>query len=82
MWGWAVNQIIANKGYRENWFWWGFFFNMIAMLVALSKPDRPSTTGNTDYTFSYADRDNVLGEDYVFKGFGHEKRKKGELCGR
>ncbi len=38
--GFATNAIIRNKGYQENWFWWGFFFGFIAMLVALSKPNR------------------------------------------
>lgn len=37
--GVATNAIISNKGYDENWFWWGFFFGIIAMLVALSKPE-------------------------------------------
>lgn len=76
VWGWAVNKVIENKGYRDNWFWWGFFFGMIAMLVALTKPDLPRMSDDTDYTFSYGDRDNVLGKDYVFKGFGHEKERK------
>ena len=38
VWGVATNAIIQNKGYSENWFWWGFFFSLIAVLVALSKP--------------------------------------------
>lgn len=37
--GFAADQIVQNKGYDENWFWWGFFFGFIALLVALSKPD-------------------------------------------
>ena len=39
--GVAVNAIIANKGYRENWFLWGFFFGFVALIVALSKPPKP-----------------------------------------
>ncbi len=38
-WGWVVSSIIENKGYDENWFWWGFFFGVFAMAVALTKPD-------------------------------------------
>lgn len=38
--GAATNAVVRNKGYQENWFWWGFFFGLIALLVALSKPDR------------------------------------------
>lgn len=36
--GIATNKIIENKGYSNNWFWWGFFFGIIALLVSLSKP--------------------------------------------
>ena len=39
IWGWATNKIVENKGYNENWFWWGFFFGLIALIVALTKPD-------------------------------------------
>lgn len=39
VWGFATRMIIINKGYKENWFWWGFFFGLIAALVALSKPE-------------------------------------------
>ena len=37
--GFAADQIVQNKGYDESWFWWGFFFGFIALVVALSKPD-------------------------------------------
>ena len=37
--GFATNQIIKNKGYSENWFWWGFFFSFLAVIVAATKPD-------------------------------------------
>lgn len=37
--GIATQNIIDNKGYDEKWFWWGFFFGFLAVLVALSKPD-------------------------------------------
>ena len=38
-WGFVTQVIIDNKGRSENWFWWGFFFGIIAVLVAaLSKP--------------------------------------------
>ncbi|MBR6229693.1 MAG: SHOCT domain-containing protein [Eubacterium sp.] len=38
--GIATSRIINNKGYDENWFAWGFFFGIIAMLVAIGKPER------------------------------------------
>lgn len=37
--GFATKIVIRNKGYYENWFWWGFFFGIIALLVASSKPE-------------------------------------------
>ena len=39
VWGIVTNKVIANKGYYENWVWWGFFFGWIALIVALTKPD-------------------------------------------
>lgn len=39
--GIAANAVIANKGYDENWFFWGFFFSFIALIVALSRPPKP-----------------------------------------
>ena len=41
IWGVVTKKIIENKGYNENWFWWGFFFGFFAMIVALSKPEVP-----------------------------------------
>ena len=43
--GFACRAIIYNKGYSENWFWWGFFFGWIAIVVALTKPDIRSQQG-------------------------------------
>lgn len=38
--GVAVNIILDNKGYSEdNWFLWGFFFGIIALIVASSRPE-------------------------------------------
>lgn len=39
IWGYAVYSIVQNKGYDENWFWWGFFFGILALLFALAKED-------------------------------------------
>lgn len=43
VWGLIVKSVIENKGYQENWFWWGFFFGIIALIVALTKPDVNTT---------------------------------------
>lgn len=37
VWGIVVNKVIENKGYEENWFWWGFFFGIFALIIALTK---------------------------------------------
>ena len=38
--GVVTNAVIENKGYTENWFWWGFFFGMLALIVAIAKPQK------------------------------------------
>lgn len=73
VWGWAVNKVIENKGYRDNWFWWGFFFGMIAMLVALTKPDLPRTTAEENGSY-FGDGGSIVGPNYVFRGFGGEQK--------
>ena len=49
--GLATNRVLENKGYDDNWFWWGFFFGLIALFVALSKPENhyTSTTSYSDH---------------------------------
>lgn len=86
--GIATNAIIRNKGYWENWFWWGFFFGFIAMLVAMSKPENRSRMGEQDGS--------TLGNGYtyresssIFRDSSYENRKllesgywKCQHCGR
>ena len=36
--GFATQSVIDNKGYYENWFWWGFFFGLIPFVIACAKP--------------------------------------------
>lgn len=38
MWGVLTAKVISDKGYQKNWFWWGFFFGFIALVVAIIKP--------------------------------------------
>lgn len=42
--GLLTQWIIRNKGYTTNWFWWGFFFGIFAVIVALTRP-KVSPTG-------------------------------------
>ena len=41
MFGKFTQKVIYDKGYNENWFWWGFFFGWIALLVAALKQPVP-----------------------------------------
>lgn len=43
VWGIVVNKVVENKGYQENWFWWGFFFGIFALIIALTKQNITST---------------------------------------
>ena len=36
--GFATQSVIENKGYEENWFWLGFFFGVVVLIVANAKP--------------------------------------------
>ncbi len=87
VWGWAVKKVVENKGYREDWFWWGFFFGIIALIVALTKPDLPKAPDESSTYFR--DSSSIVGKNYVFKGFGTERKAdytKGEWrcthCGK
>lgn len=50
IWGFATRSVVYNKGYDENWFWWGFFFGFIAFIVALTKAD--ASRNYTSYSSS------------------------------
>lgn len=43
--GVVTNIVIKNKGYEENWFWWGFFFGVFALIVACTKPSKVAVAG-------------------------------------
>lgn len=58
--GIAANSIIENKGYNDNWFWWGFFFGFIALLVALSKPEVPKVSYSENLLLKKVENDNIL----------------------
>lgn len=47
VWGVVVNKVIENKGYQENWFWWGFFFGIFALIVAVTKQNIPQSDAPT-----------------------------------
>lgn len=53
--GFATDSVISNKGYDENWFWWGFFFGWIALVVALAKPQKERYTRSPEVSAAYYD---------------------------
>lgn len=53
IWGFATNKVIENKGYSENWFWWGFFFGFIAFIVALTKSDAHRSQYSSSSSIAY-----------------------------
>ncbi len=38
LWGFATRREIRKRGFDKDWFWWGFFFSVIAWIVATCKP--------------------------------------------
>lgn len=48
--GYITNEILKNKGYSLNWFWWGFIFGLWAILFALIKPDLTRTYSDNQVT--------------------------------
>lgn len=87
IWGFAVNKVIENKGYSENWFWWGFFGGLIALIVALTKPDcnRYSYSGKEE-SFYHASPHNqdqaqaMSGEGWICSRCGKENGTYMAIC--
>lgn len=44
--GFITQKIIYNKGYDNNWFWWGFFFGIFAVFAACAKSKNVVTPSN------------------------------------
>jgi len=78
--GFATQSIIENKGYHDNWFWWGFFFGFIALLVALSKPElRNSNVAEQSILHNVAEeaRDNYIMKEGGWEcAFCHKKNDR------
>lgn len=49
--GFVTKIIINNKGYDDNWFWWGFFFGILAIIVACAKPQNIRYTSSGSSSF-------------------------------
>lgn len=63
--GFATDAVISNKGYDENWFWWGFFFGWIALVVALAKPQKERNTRSPEASAAYYDNKRMKNNGWV-----------------
>ena len=80
IWGFATNAVIHNKGYDENWFWWGFFFSFIALIVAATKPENRSKYSTSDYAPTHSYSNYKEGDPYsLFRNPTHQD-SGGWLC--
>ncbi len=55
MWGIICYRIVRKKGYMENWFLLGFFFGVIAYILAVRKPDYSVESYSSNVMFHYDD---------------------------
>lgn len=39
IWGKVTQKVVYDRGYKDDWFWYGFFLGIIALILALLKPD-------------------------------------------
>lgn len=61
--GIVTNLVIHNKGYKSNWFWWGFFFGIFALIVACTKPRNVDNNSYNSGEFQSTD-----GQESVLSG--------------
>lgn len=77
VWGCVANLVIHNKGYDENWFWWGFFFSFVAVIVAATKPEnRTWNHGSTNDSEGYSFGSNY-GRSNLFHDTSSTARQEG-----
>ena len=76
IWGFAAKTIATNKGYEyesTKWFWLGFFFAFIAVIIIATKPDN---NGRSRYNSSNSSGDYSVYETVPYNGW------KCQNCGR
>ena len=82
IWGNITNMILRNKGYNDNWFWWGFFFGFLATIVASTKTNqkvleviKPTLNTNTEAN-EIREYKKLLDEGIITKEEFEDKKKK------
>lgn len=81
IWGIVCNKVIENKGYRENWFWWGFFFEFLAVIVAATKPQVHYSKMENDVDTQYGITLSSFAEEIRAKEYLREGGWKCNSCG-
>ena len=59
VWAIVCKKVVENKGYKEDWFWWGFWFNIFAFLVAISKPNKHLINNDISNNLNYDNDSNT-----------------------
>lgn len=72
IYGRAVNWVIENKGYTQDWFWWGFFFGSFALIVAILMPKKEIYI-NEDENYFGSD-ESVVAHNNAYKDSGDSKK--------
>ena len=80
VWGIATKIVIENKGYDDNWFWWGFLFGFIAFLVAMAKPERKENSGNKSLYSTKVDENAVSKNGWICKKCGRDNFNYADFC--
>ena len=60
IWGFAARAIVLNKGYEyegTKWFWLGFFFSIIAVIIAATKPENKPQKSSHSYYHATSEKD-------------------------
>ena len=78
VWGVVCNEVLKNKGYDDNWFFWGLLFGMAPAIVALSKPNGRTLIDQYGNVISYDASDKERMEKDIIRDGGW----KCEKCGK
>ena len=82
IWGYATSSVIRNKNYTDadSWFWIGFFFGLVAFLIAVSKEEAKASYSSkpTHLTAAALKRD----EEYLPKSIVNSIPANGWKCRR
>lgn len=68
--GFGTYYIFKNKGYKQNWFWFGFFFGLVGLIISACIPKREKVGVQLpQYNISKSDRTRINGYFYKLHMF-------------